>query len=337
MSKIGTGVKKFILIPESYPLHALERVYGPKTGPLSKPTPVLLTVIGELLRQTGKEKVTIYEVVPTQREKRTDRILKFSDPVRLTPENYTLPYEEIVKGGTEENPAVITMSPTQPKVVIEPKKVEIPAGMQAFKAQTDSVIVEIPKDVVEYNAAMTAAAAKAFAESEVGRQTVTVTTGDRTVEGHLDPDQFGDMTDVDLNRLATDLGVADPETKTREELTKAISKVPVQVPVEDEAPAEPETQTVIVETNTDVTVPMTPEEKLVDKMEAEASTESGSKEQVERAMDSENIEESSEAARPVAIKTEDPWLNMTDEERSAYAKMSKAERKEARRAHRAQQ
>lgn len=252
MSKVATGTKKFILIPEAYPLYALGRVFGPRTGPLSKPTPVPIPVIGELLRQTGKDKVTISEVVPTKVLK-SGQILKYSDPVRLTLGNYMLPYEAIVGGENESNPDKVVEN-TTPDIVIQPEVLTYP--------------IEPPKAVLEANAAATAEAAKAFAESEVGKQTITAT-------------------------------VASPAPAEEE---------PV-VETEDEAPAEPEAET-------------QPEE------------------QVERAEESENVEKPAEAAPVQAPEfvsaAGDPWPNMTEEEKAAYAQMTKAERKAARKAHREQ-
>ena len=306
MSKVGTGVKKYILIPEAYPLYAMARIFGPKTGPLSKPTPTPIPVIGELLRQTGKAKVTIYEVVPVEKEKITGKILKFSEPVRLTPENFALPYEEIVNGKADGAPAATAPVAPPVKTIIEPKDVKL--------ADAGSV-VETPKDVLEHNAAMTAEAAKAFAESEEGESTVTFNS-------------------QDINAVVKD-AVKNASGDPDKGLPPTSAVVDGEVVVLDKAPAEPETQTVVVETNTDVTVPMTPEEKAVDMMEARASVNLESKEQVERADDSENVEESPEASRTeTAGQPDDPWPGMTDEEREAYAKMSKSERKQARRDHR---
>ena len=253
MSKVATGTKKFILIPEAYPLFALGKVFGPKTGPLSKPTPVPIPVIGELLQQSGKYKVTISEVVPTKVDKKTGQILKYSDPVKLTPGNYTLPYEEIVGGKTESEPNKAVIEP-KPDVIIQPEVLTDP--------------IEPPKAVLEANAAATAEAAKAFAESDVGKQTITAT-------------------------------VASPAPAEEE---------PVVDQTNEQAPAEPEAAT--------------PEE------------------QVERANDPENIDESSEAARPAmefVSASGEPWPNMTEAEKLEYQQMTKAERKAARKAHREQQ
>ena len=82
---------KYILIPEYAPLYAMHSCFGPEHGPLSQPTRTPIDVIGGLLQQTGREKVTVYEVIPTDKPK------VFSDPVKLTLENYRLPYAEVTR------------------------------------------------------------------------------------------------------------------------------------------------------------------------------------------------------------------------------------------------
>ena len=81
--------RKYIIIPEYAPLYAFRAAFGPAHGPLTKPTPCPIDVIGKLFLQSGKEKVTIYEVVPEGKG--------FSEPIQLTKENYRLPYAEIVE------------------------------------------------------------------------------------------------------------------------------------------------------------------------------------------------------------------------------------------------
>lgn len=226
MSRIGVGEKKYVLIPETKPLFAMARVFGPKMGPLSKPTPVLIDVIGDLLRQTGKNALTIYEVVPVVTDKKTGQIKQFSDPVKLTLGNYQLKYEEIVKGVNDGKPfAQVETAPKGP-VNVQP---EI-----------------ITKTVVDPKVGL-----NPVAGTEVNAETA---------------------------------------------------------PVNEEAPAEP------VESEEETT----PVATAVEPEAAGTETESDSEEPVERAV------------------MVDPWPNMSDEERTAYAAMSKAERKAARRAHREQ-
>lgn len=107
------NTRKYILIPEYRPLWAMRRCFGPTHGPLSEPCPTALDIIGDLLRQTGKEALTIFEV-PNPKERK-------GDPVRLTLDNYTLPYDEIVKGvkatGMKINQAKTPHEPKRPEAV----------------------------------------------------------------------------------------------------------------------------------------------------------------------------------------------------------------------------
>lgn len=83
-------MRKYILIPEYRPLYAMRHCWGPSYGPLWKPTLTPVDVIGELLLQSGNEKLSIFEVVKLANSNR------FSEPIQLFLENYRLPYEEIV-------------------------------------------------------------------------------------------------------------------------------------------------------------------------------------------------------------------------------------------------
>lgn len=107
------NTRKYILIPEYRPLWAMRRCFGPTHGPLSEPCPTALDIIGDLLRQTGKEALTIFEV-PNPKDRK-------GDPVRLTLDNYTLPYDEIVKGvkatGMKINQAKTPHEPKRPEAV----------------------------------------------------------------------------------------------------------------------------------------------------------------------------------------------------------------------------
>ena len=165
MSKVATGTKKFILIPEAYPLYALGRVFGPKTGPLSKPTPVPIPVIGELLRQTGKDKVTISEVVPTKVLK-SGQILKYSDPVRLTLGNYMLPYEAIVGGENESDPDKVVEN-TVPDVVVQPDVIGNPIEvLKTTATDVETKTEEAPAASEEAPVVETEAEAPAEPEAE---------------------------------------------------------------------------------------------------------------------------------------------------------------------------
>lgn len=101
--------KKLIIIPESRPLFAMQRRLMISRGPIMKPTPVPISAIGELLRQSGNDEVTIYEVVQNG--------TRYSKEVRLTLDNYTLPYDEIVNGKTVSASTEKTPLPVEPDIV----------------------------------------------------------------------------------------------------------------------------------------------------------------------------------------------------------------------------
>lgn len=109
-------MRKYILIPEYRPLYAMRHCWGPSYGPLWKPTLTPVDVIGELLLQSGNEKLSIFEVVKLTNSNR------FSEPVQLSLENYRLPYEEIVARSKQtEKPvhgdiSVETPTQTEPTV-----------------------------------------------------------------------------------------------------------------------------------------------------------------------------------------------------------------------------
>ena len=88
-------VRKYILIPEYAPLWAMQQCFGPPNGPLKQPTLTPVDIIGHLLKQSGREKITIYEVVKNT--------TGFSDPILLTLDNYKLSYEEIVAISSHES------------------------------------------------------------------------------------------------------------------------------------------------------------------------------------------------------------------------------------------
>ena len=105
-------MRKYILIPEYRPLYAMQRCFGPTHGPLERPTLTPIDVIGTLLKQTGNERLTIFEV------KKLDSG-KFSEPVQLTQTNYMKSYDEI-----KENPVV----PGQQLEEVKPPKAVHPVA-----------------------------------------------------------------------------------------------------------------------------------------------------------------------------------------------------------------
>lgn len=136
---------KYILIPEFAPLHAMKRCYCRDHGPLTQPARVPIDIIGMLLMQTGKEKITVYEVkeLPTS----TPRKKEFSAPVQLTLENYRLPYDEIA--GVEPAPAsVMKTTDTLPKsepVAVEPTVV--PSSPEVVEEASENLVVETTEEI----------------------------------------------------------------------------------------------------------------------------------------------------------------------------------------------
>ena len=147
-------MRKYILIPEYRPLYAMRRCWGQTHGPLTKPCPVPVDVIGELLSQTGSEAVTIYEVKLNPDGSTTA-------PIQLTPENYMKPYDDIagIKAPVDpivENPEPIPVEPTvlpsepdkDEKAEEEAPAVEVPQESE----NTDVVVVEEKSEIKEESA-----------------------------------------------------------------------------------------------------------------------------------------------------------------------------------------
>lgn len=105
---------KYIIIPEYRPLYAMRYCFGPTHGPLDKPCPTPVDVIGKLLLQTGAEKLSIFEVKYDALHHKV-----IGEPVQLTLANYRKPYDEIV-GKKEDTSEVTTESIPEPSVVIKP-------------------------------------------------------------------------------------------------------------------------------------------------------------------------------------------------------------------------
>lgn len=78
--------KKYIITKDVKPLYALRANSGPEKGPLLRPTPVKIEVIKDILLQ--KDPPALYEVIPEN-----PQLSRYSTPVKLTLENYDLPYE----------------------------------------------------------------------------------------------------------------------------------------------------------------------------------------------------------------------------------------------------
>lgn len=78
-------MEKYIIVPECRPLYAMQKCFGPTSGPLVAPTRTPAEIIRLLLLQDGSEKLSIYEVP-----------YKGAEPAKLTLDNYMLPYDEIM-------------------------------------------------------------------------------------------------------------------------------------------------------------------------------------------------------------------------------------------------
>lgn len=140
------GPRKYIVIPEYRPLYAMQECYGPTHGPLKQPCLTPLAVIRKLLLQTGNESLTIMEVV------KDEKTGKYSEPVRLTLDNYMLPYDEIKNGKkVPTSEARVIMSKDRP---IQPKKAKFNPNPDLGKKEV-APVVEAPAAPVAEEAAPT--------------------------------------------------------------------------------------------------------------------------------------------------------------------------------------
>lgn len=134
------GPRKYIVIPEYRPLYAMQECYGPTYGPLKQPCLTPLAVIRKLLLQTGNEALTVMEVT------KDEKTGKYSEPVRLTLDNYMLPYDEIKNGKkVPTSEARVIMSKDRP---IQPKKAKFNTNPDLGKKEV-APVVETPAAVVE--------------------------------------------------------------------------------------------------------------------------------------------------------------------------------------------
>ena len=232
----NTVARKYILIPNYAPLYAMQKCYGPTQAPLTKPTLTPVDIIGQLMNQTGRERVTIYEVVRTP--------TGFSAPVQLTKTNYRLPYEQIA-GIKEETPVVKIDEPKEtPKKEFVPTEVvvdepeETPAEtvvahenvqvaeeviLETEPAETVKELVEETSEpVTEVNteaevaeskdAFVTGLSTEADREAETG---VTVTTTSTEAEQNVNP--YAGMTKAERKRARR----AEAERRAAEEALNA--------------------------------------------------------------------------------------------------------------------
>ena len=140
------GPRKYIVIPEYRPLYAMQECYGPTHGPLKQPCLTPLAVIRKLLMQTGNESLTVMEVI------KDEKTGKYSEPVRLTLDNYMLPYDEIKNGKkVPTSEARVIMSKDRP---IQPKKAKFNPNPDLGKKEV-APVVEAPAAPVAEEAAPT--------------------------------------------------------------------------------------------------------------------------------------------------------------------------------------
>ena len=135
------GPRKYIVIPEYRPLYAMQECYGPTHGPLKQPCLTPLAVIRKLLLQTGNESLTVMEVT------KDEKTGKYSEPVRLTLDNYMLPYDEIKNGKkVPTSEARVIMNKDRP---IQPKKAKFNPNPDLGKKEVAPVVEAPAAPVVE--------------------------------------------------------------------------------------------------------------------------------------------------------------------------------------------
>ena len=138
------GPRKYIVIPEYRPLYAMQECYGPTHGPLKQPCLTPLAVIRKLLMQTGNESLTVMEVV------KDEKTGKYSEPVRLTLDNYMLPYDEIKNGKkVPTSEARVILSKDRP---IQPKKAKFNPNPDLGKKEVAPVVEAPAAPAVEESA-----------------------------------------------------------------------------------------------------------------------------------------------------------------------------------------
>ena len=138
------NVRKYILIPEYKPLYAMRKCFGPTHGPLAKPCPTPIDIIGELLKQ--KETVTIHEVKKIEEG-------VFSDPIQLTLDNYMKSYDEIVAGdsntdvsGSDEEVVAPAVAEAVAETVSVPDPEIIPAVEETVSTADEESLTEVATD-----------------------------------------------------------------------------------------------------------------------------------------------------------------------------------------------
>lgn len=211
---------KYILIPEYRPLYAMRYCYGPEHGPLTKPCPTPLDVIGKLLLQSGSEQVSIYEV-------KYDPVTRTTggEPVRLTLENYRLPYDQIA-GNVN-----IPVAETVVAVPVKEVKTVKPVIIEKLEEEEPSVTTEPVEEEVQEE------------ESEpitttVTEVTVTALTEEVTVEKTILPEEQKEEeveSITETEEIPSDVVVTEEASEESKEESK-VEETPVEEQPKERTP-----------------------------------------------------------------------------------------------------
>lgn len=207
---------KYIIIPEWAPLWAFKEVFGPEWGPLEKPTPCPEPVIGKLLKQTGKEKVTIFET-------KFDANHKTLPPVQLNLDNYMMPYEDIIASMEANNGKVPEVKPDGKYIepAIEPEQVAVnPVIVEEVTPAVENTVDDTPETVDTPTVTATETPSFEVSEEEVVEPAVEVKTEEPVQVTVNEPEQvnkYAGMTKAERKAARR----AEAAAKAAEEASKA--------------------------------------------------------------------------------------------------------------------
>lgn len=207
---------KYIIIPEWAPLWAFKEVFGPEWGPLEKPTPCPEPVIGKLLKQTGKEKVTIFET-------KFDANHKTLPPVQLNLDNYMMPYEEIVASMEANNGKVPEVKPDGKYIepAIEPEQIAVnPVIVEEVAPAVEDTVDDTPETVDTPTVTVNETPSFEVSEEEVIEPVVEVKTEETVQVTVNEPEQvnkYAGMTKAERKAARR----AEAAAKAAEEASKA--------------------------------------------------------------------------------------------------------------------
>ena len=147
---------KYIIIPDYKPLYAMRYCFGPTHGPLEKPCPTPIDIIGKLLLQSGNDKLNIYEVKVDPKTHMT-----IGEPIKLTLSNYKQPYDKLANINTDgkigekitkenkNDPVVITPTKkrdTEDSAIVTPKKEESLVETKNTEPSINDKLSSIPEE-----------------------------------------------------------------------------------------------------------------------------------------------------------------------------------------------